>query len=176
MSQKFNAKNLSYDDRLPPFLARLKSQNATTSSSPNPLLGANRRHGAKRSGSAEAEDAPLVVDAGGNVVAATVDGDGTVRYEDGGEAEGERGGVEDGGGEKGAEVKAAVAIGRKRKARVIGAGQEDEQEGEKGGDGDARKGTAVKDKAVGDAADSKPAPKAKKKAKKIKLSFDDDGP
>lgn len=177
MSEKFNAKNLAYNKSLPPFLAALRSQHASSPSGPDPLLAANRRHGAKRSGSAEAEDAPLVVDDGGNVVDARVEGDGTVRCEG---AEGDAG-AEKGGEEK--EGAKTASIGKKRKARVVGAGQEEDEEelrkkksdGE-GGDKAKKSEEQPGEKASGDgkAADGKSTPKPKKKAKKIKLSFDDD--
>ncbi|TRX91780.1 hypothetical protein FHL15_007333 [Xylaria flabelliformis] len=67
MSQKVTSKNLSYDNSLPPFLARLRGQQ-TAHSGPDPILAAHRRPGQKRSASEEAEDAPVVVDEDGNVV------------------------------------------------------------------------------------------------------------
>ncbi|KAI0545677.1 hypothetical protein F4679DRAFT_455107 [Xylaria curta] len=67
MSQKITSKNLSYDNSLPPFLARLRGQQ-TAHSGPDPILAAQRRPGQKRSASEEAEDAPVVVDEDGNVV------------------------------------------------------------------------------------------------------------
>ncbi|KAI1752871.1 hypothetical protein F4782DRAFT_498898 [Xylaria castorea] len=67
MSQKITSKNLSYDNSLPPFLARLRGQQ-TAHSGPDPILAAHRRPGQKRSASEEAEDAPVVLDEDGNVV------------------------------------------------------------------------------------------------------------
>ncbi|KAI1166783.1 hypothetical protein F5B18DRAFT_604169 [Nemania serpens] len=67
MSQKITAKNLTYDDSLPPFLARLRGQQSARSG-PDPILAAHRRPGQQRSASEEAEDAPVVVDEDGNVV------------------------------------------------------------------------------------------------------------
>lgn len=167
MSQKFNAKNLAYDAKLPPFLAALRAQNPTSGAGgPDPLRGANRRHGKGRSGSEEAEDAPLVVDEGGNVVEGRVGGDGSLIYE-GGEGDGE--GAEGEGGEKGDKEK-PVSIGKKRKARVVGAGQEDEPEADAPKSGRADKKSKDGDKP--EDSESKP-PAKKKKAKKIKLSFDD---
>ena len=167
MSQKFNAKNLAYDAKLPPFLAALRAQNATSAAGgPDPLRAANRRHDKGRSGSEEAEDAPLVVDEGGNVVEGRVGGDGNLIYE-GGEGEGEGAEGEGQGEEKGDKEK-PVSIGKKRKARVVGAGQEDESEAPKSGRVDRK--SKDEDKPKG----SEPKPPAKKKkAKKIKLSFDD---
>ncbi|KAI0437620.1 hypothetical protein F4803DRAFT_141940 [Xylaria telfairii] len=67
MSQKITSKNLTYDNSLPPFLARLRGQQ-TAHSGPDPILAAQRRPGQKRSASEEAEDAPVVIDEDGNVV------------------------------------------------------------------------------------------------------------
>lgn len=164
MSQKFNAKNLAYDAKLPPFLAALRAQNPTSASEPDPLRAANRRHAKKRSGSEEAEDAPVVVDEGGNVLQGRVEGDGTVTLEG---AEGQV--TEDGEGAEKDDAKKPAAIGKKRKARVVGAGQEDEPEAPKNN----RDAKAKEDKDKPESSEPKPPPK-KKKAKKIKLSFDDE--
>jgi len=171
MSQKLNSKNLSYNASLPPFLAALKSQVSGSSSSPNPLLTGQRRHGTKRSASAEAEDAPLVVDEEGNVVDAQVGVDGTVTVS------GECAEAVDGEGPDDKAAKDATkagsgvisSIGRKRKtAKVIGA-DADEDGADKA---NALKGAKTKvDKA--DETKTKTS-KPKKKAKKIKLSFDED--
>ena len=165
MSQKFNAKNLAYDTKLPPFLAALRAQNPTSASAPDPLLAANRRHAKKRSGSEEAEDGPLVVDEGGNVLEGRVGGDGSLTFEGGaGAGEGEGDEKEEGSKEK------PVSIGKKRKARVVGAGQEDEPEISKG-DRDAK---VKEDKDKPEKSSEPKPPSKKKKAKKIKLSFDDE--
>ncbi|KAL2157058.1 hypothetical protein VTH06DRAFT_7516 [Thermothelomyces fergusii] len=82
MSQKITAKNLQYSATLPPFLARLRGQHAsaTDGDGPDPILAARRRPARPRSGSAEAEDAPLVVDEHGNAVdGVAVGADGSVR-------------------------------------------------------------------------------------------------
>ncbi|KAL2105119.1 hypothetical protein VUR80DRAFT_8978 [Thermomyces stellatus] len=173
MSEKFNAKNLTYNKALPPFLAALKSQHASPAAGPNPLLAGNRRHGAKRSGSAEAEDAPLVVDADGNVVDAKLEADGTVRYGDGDDGDGDGADVKE--AEKEDEGTKAVPIVRKRKAKVVGAGQEDEEEApaEKGPGEENDKAKKSKEPAE-NGPDVKKNTKGKKKAKKIKLSFDED--
>src|SRR6187549_3213654 len=78
MSQKITAKNLSYNAEPPPFLAALQAQ-ASGSSFPDPILAGRRRPIKPRSGSAEAEDAPVVVDEEGRNVDLTVAADGTVR-------------------------------------------------------------------------------------------------
>ncbi|PKS13348.1 hypothetical protein jhhlp_000119 [Lomentospora prolificans] len=171
MSQKFNSKNLSYNSSIPPFLAALKAQASSSSSAPNPLLAGQRRHGVKRSASADAEDAPLIVDEEGNVVDAQVGQDGTVTVSrEGAEAEEEVGDgskVENEGSKSRSGV--VSAIGRKRKtAKVIGANA----------DGDDPEASAPKSSKVkaekGDKTDDKKQTMPKKKAKKIKLSFDED--
>lgn len=172
MSQKFNAKNLSYNSSVPPFLAALKAQASGSSSSPNPLLAGQRRHGVKRSASADAEDAPLVVDEEGNVVEAQVGKDGTVTVS-GESPPPEEDGIEPGAekGEDGAKAGAGglSAIGRKRKtAKVIGGGANDEE-----ASAASSKGANVQRESGAKADEKKPA-KPKKKAKKIKLSFDED--
>ncbi|KAJ9144734.1 hypothetical protein NKR19_g6368 [Coniochaeta hoffmannii] len=180
MSQKISAKNLQYDTTLPPFLARLRGQAQEASGDgPDPLLVRNRRHAKPRSGSAEAEDAPLVVDEGGNVVAGMrVGADGTVVAETkGGEKAGEEGEEEDGdkgdGGNKGGvrendKAVAGIGAGKKRKVGKVVGGGDEEEEGAEGRE-DAKKD--------GDKEAKSAATKKKKKVvKKIKLSFrDDDG-
>ena len=181
MAEKFNAKNLSYNSALPPFLAALRAQNPSLGSgAADPLLAANRRHRAKRSGSAEAEDGPVVVDAEGNVVEAKLEGDGTVRYEGGAEG-GEDEGEESDGGKK---AEKTGLVGRKRKARVVGAGQEEDDEpaAKKSGkraDGDkvekVKNEKRDKDEEAADESTSQSKKRVKgKKAKKIKLSFDEE--
>ncbi|RMJ11330.1 hypothetical protein CDV36_009027 [Fusarium kuroshium] len=164
MPPKITSKNLSYDNSAPPFLAALRAQ-AAGATGPDPLLAAQRRSAKKRSSSEEAEDVPLVVDEDGNVVVnLEVDKDGTVKESanyplDSSSAEKEP--------TKEPESKAAIG-GRKRKVgKVIGEAAEEpaadkETEGKKEKKhGDADK-EAVKNR------------KPKKKAKKIKLSFDED--
>lgn len=176
MSQKISSRNLQYDNTLPPFLARLRGQ-AASSDGPDPLLVRNRRHAKPRSGSAEAEDAPLVVDEEGNAVSGLrVGADGvvteaeaagkTLEEADGKAEDGEqRGtGLKEEGLKEGERV-AGIGAGKKRKVgKVVGADEEQTAEGKKstenGGGGEAKAAPPAK----------------KKKAKKIKLSFgDDDG-
>lgn len=202
---KITAKNLSYDQTLPPFLARLRGQQAaTTGHGPDPLLAARRRPTRVRTASEEAEDAPLVLDADGNVV----DGAGRrLGLEDEDEDE------EDKAQEKPAAVtvlrdaeaeavpktssEKVASIGaapnKKRKmGRVVGGGDEDENPEDEearrvaravaasyaivGGDagGEDEK---TKNKMVKKKKSPEEAALAgpkKKKAKKIKLSFGDD--
>ncbi|KAK0752787.1 hypothetical protein B0T18DRAFT_433775 [Schizothecium vesticola] len=187
---KITNKNLSYNTTLPPFLARLRGEAGGSSyDGPDPILSARRRPVKPRSGSAEAEDMPTVVDAEtGEVVSGVSVKDGVVTSLEsplGGEGEeGEKGkkdegeGVKKGEGEVGSEKKEEAKPGeglvkRKRKVgRVVGAEREEDGEGggEKGVD-------ATKGKDGGkEKSDGKGKSEAKKKAKKIKLSFgDEDG-
>ncbi|TGJ84974.1 hypothetical protein E0Z10_g3772 [Xylaria hypoxylon] len=140
MSQKINSKNLTYDNSLPPFLARLRGQQ-TAHSGPDPLLAAHRRPGQKRTASEEAEDAPVVVDEDGNVVYLK---DGLLegeyiqdRKEVGDEDEREKADsnntVEEDLAQSKEKVKVAgIGASRKRKVgRVIGEENLDDDEGEK---------------------------------------------
>lgn len=204
-SQKITGKNLHYDQSLPPFLARLKGQHAAAAGDgPDPLLASRRRSAKTRSASEEAEDAPVVVDDEGHVVAgARVGADGTVTGGDDAEEESRgEGGEGVGAGEeednsnnnnkaKEKEKVAAIGAAKKRKVgRIVGADAEDEGEGGDGGaadkkrarptagdeDGAADQSASTADRKKGAADDKSKAPgKAKKKAKKIKLSFGDDG-
>lgn len=190
MSQKITSKNLSYDTTLPPFLARLHGQHQQhlSSDSPDPILAARRRPGARvRSASEEAEDAPLVVDERGNVVQLDVDeesGD-VVKGEEGSNTKEEAGGGDDGekgkestaraAGSKDAAVKVAgIGAGKKRKVgRVIGVGED--------GDDESREADSKRVATKTTESDAKPTtsakqpPKKKAKKKKIQLSFGDDG-
>ncbi|KAF3005285.1 hypothetical protein E8E14_007991 [Neopestalotiopsis sp. 37M] len=186
---KITSKNLSYDQSLPPFLARLRGQQVLDAQSPDPNLAARRRAAKVRSASEEAEDAPVVVDEDGNVVQLKA---GELGDED--EDNGENGKNADGtttvdkkkddpaaAPEK--EKAAGIGAAKKRKVgRVIG-GDDDEEEGV-----DAAIAKAVKmTKKLADEPAKEPAKTIdankssgkgdkKKKAKKIKLSFgDDDG-
>ncbi|KAJ4413465.1 hypothetical protein N0V82_008539 [Gnomoniopsis sp. IMI 355080] len=177
MAQKITSKNLSYDDSLPPFLARLRNQHAASSVEPDPILASRRRAAKPRSASEEAEDGPLVVDEEGVTVSGvTVGKDGEVVT-----AEKEEGGSE--GGEREMEVEvekrkeekvAAIGGGRKRKVgKVVGANEEEEEEEEGSAKAASKKVEANKAKKD---YKNKELPKGKKKAKKIKLSFgDEDG-
>lgn len=161
MPPKITSKNLSYDTSVPPFLAALRAQ-ASGSSGPDPLLAAQRRTAKKRSSSEEAEDVPLVVDEGGNVVKEVeVDKDGVVVKElhhpqDEDDAQSAK--------PKEPASKASIG-GRKRKVgKVVGSAAdepEDKDAGTKGGK-------------EGESEDKPKDRKPKKKSKKIKLSFDED--
>lgn len=199
MSNKITGKNLHYDQSLPPFLARLKGQHAVDADSPDPILASRRRQAKPRSASQDAEDAPLIVDDDGNVLSGVeVSADGTVTANPeagpgaGGDGDGDNNGETDGGKDgdlegKGAgarrEDKVAMIGGAKKRklGKVVGADAEDDKQEnhglakqEKASPGEHPRPTtnnkaAAEDKIKGPV-------KAKKKAKKIKLSFgDDDG-
>ncbi|ROW04919.1 hypothetical protein VPNG_07013 [Cytospora leucostoma] len=197
MSQKITGKNLHYDQTLPPFLARLKGQHAGDADSPDPILASRRRAAKPRSASEEAEDGPLIVDDDGNVVQGMKVGvDGTVKEDAEGEGKGKSAaattaGKEEGGEEAGQEKAkvadkekvAAIGGSKKRKAGKIVGADADAEDAE-GEDSVAQYKAATQGKGdlarlvKKDAEDKSKAPpaKAKKKAKKIKLSFgDDDG-
>lgn len=187
---KITSKNLSYDQSLPPFLARLRGQQTSDTHNPDPILAARRRPGRIRSASEEAEDAPVVVDEEGNVVQLEAGQLG----EDGTPSNGEviattSNPTEDSAATHEKEKKKVASIGatKKRKVGKVIGGDDEEQ----GRDGskyvDDAIAKAVKEtKKLANVPPSKEQPKpsvskpaektGKKKAKKIKLSFgDDDG-
>ncbi|KAL7802073.1 hypothetical protein V8C44DRAFT_345979 [Trichoderma aethiopicum] len=176
MSQKINAKNLSYNSSLPPFLAALRAQ-ASGATGPDPILAAQRRGAKKRSGSEEAEDAPLVVDEHGNALQdLKVNKDGTVEEaaaaenaEDGAEGE-SKDEKSDAAKKSEAEPARASIGGRKRKVGKV-VGEEAQDGGAEGAPTEKKDGTAKKE---ADDAEETSNRKPKKKAKKIKLSFDED--
>jgi hypothetical protein len=191
MSQKINAKNLQYNLNLPPFLARLRGQGASGADhdGPDPILAARRRPVKPRSASADAEDAPLVVDEHGNSLEVTVEADGTVTEKE----EPTPAGSEDKAQQEGApaDTDAAAASGekvagiggqRKRKiGKVVGVGADEEDAEDKSNHdrasrGKAKTGNTTSVQGTKDKDDSAAAAKSKtrKKAKKIKLSFGDD--
>ena len=134
--------------------------------------------GKPRSASAEAEDAPLVVDEHGNVVDLAAmengeDGGDEVAGEEIKKVEGTSKEDEEKKGESG-----VSALKKKRKlGKVIGAGRDEEDEDEVEGGSKKGDGTKASTKAtVGDKSGTKTKSgnDKKKKAKKIKLSFGDD--
>ncbi len=173
MPEKFNSKNLSYASKPPPFLAALQAQ-AAGHGGPDPISAGRRRLGKKRSDSEEAEDVPLVVDEHGNTLALEVDKDGAVaagQHDDTKEGDAASKEAEGNADSKVAESKGEVNVkasigGRKRKAgRIVGNGEEKETGRE----------TVVKGNMdEGDEKDKTGVKKPKKKAKMIKLSFDED--
>ncbi|KJZ76853.1 hypothetical protein HIM_03730 [Hirsutella minnesotensis 3608] len=172
MSQKITSKNLSYSSSLPPFLAALHAQ-ATGATGPDPLAASRRRSAKKRSDSQEAEDRPLVVDDQGNAVDVELDRDGAVVEESGDAAQDSlrnepTGGVESTGeSEKPRIVEARSAIGsRKRKVgKIVGV---------EAGESSSAKGDVSSEKGGHEQPVASAEKKARKKGKKIKLSFDDE--
>ncbi|KAI2470498.1 hypothetical protein F4781DRAFT_390377 [Annulohypoxylon bovei var. microspora] len=189
---KITSKNLAYSNDLPPFLAKLhgQQQHQRNSDSPDPILAARRRAARPRSASEEAEDAPLVVDEAGNTIAfpsaadADAPGDGDVDDKDGKDS-GVAGNRNEKEKEREKEKIAGIGAGKKRKVgRVVGGGEEEDDGAEKPTRPTARteKESPSKNKketkhvADPNSKDVKSGSKqGKKKAKKIKLSFGDDG-
>ncbi|KAK2027904.1 hypothetical protein LX32DRAFT_694466 [Colletotrichum zoysiae] len=165
MSDKITSKNLSYDTTIPPFLRALHAQAAGNAADPDPILSKRRRAGKKRSDSEEAEDAPLVVDDEGNVVDVRVNKDGGVdenALKKDGEGDETATSKEE---RREAEKLAGIGASKKRKAgKVVGGDAAEDTGDDRHISQDAKKGgkdnEGVKKKA------------AKKKGKKIKLSFD----
>ncbi|KAL7903828.1 hypothetical protein GGI35DRAFT_290354 [Trichoderma velutinum] len=171
MSQKINSKNLSYNSSLPPFLAALRAQ-ASGASGPDPILSAQRRGGKKRSSSEEAEDNPLIVDEDGNTIEdLKVNKDGTVEETPNEEADkGAKDGTLESKTNKSESEPAKASIGgRKRKVgKVIRDDAHDDA-----AESSSKKKTEATKKGTDDAEQATNR-KTKKKAKKIKLSFDED--
>ena len=194
MTQKLSAKNLQYNSTLPPFLARLRGDHPSGAErdGPDPILAGRRRAVKLRSGSAEAEDAPLVVDDRGNAVDdVTVGADGSVKERER-EREREKEAAEptepDAGpaedtpaADESARVEKLADIGGQRKKRKIGKiigadADEEDADGEKGKNnmGSRPKSGNAPPTDTKDGSGAAAKAKAKKKAKKVKLSFGDD--
>ncbi len=182
MSQKISAKNLSYNRELPPFLVALRDQISNNSDGPDPILASHRRPVKPRSGSAEAEDAPLVVDDQGNVISGVeIGADGAVkeasRLED--KAGDNIEGKDEVDAEKAeAEKVKAAGIGRGKKSKVgkvVGADSDAEGSERVPRGGESRKPGKIKaeKEVTREKVGEKSGSKNKKKAKKIKLSFGD---
>ncbi|KAI0405711.1 hypothetical protein F4802DRAFT_561645 [Xylaria palmicola] len=193
MSQKITSKNLTYDNSLPPFLARLRGQQAAHSG-PDPILAAHRRPGQKRSASEDAEDAPVVVDEAGNVVhledgqlgvgdgSSSSTGSGAARQGKGEAGEGgnhpgpdEDGEENEGEGDKKKEVErerekvAGIGAQRKRKVgRVVGEERSDDKgnrDGEEEKEARIAKASADVRRLVGRDADAQGPADSRKSAK-----------
>lgn len=180
MPDKITSKNLTYDSSLPPFLAALKGQ-ASGSHGPDPILAGRRRAAKKRSSSEEAEDAPVVLDDEGNAVSVQFDKDGSVKQsekdtntvEDNAPEDKDKSNDNDTDKDKDKDAKPNISFGAKKRkvVKVIGDDADIDKEAVKGNkegstprnkDDDTSKSGTDKDK------------KVKKKAKKIKLSFDEE--
>ncbi|UNI22922.1 hypothetical protein JDV02_008766 [Purpureocillium takamizusanense] len=189
MSQKVTSKNLSYNSSLPPFLAALRAQaggGGGGGPGPDPILANQRRSAKKRSSSEEAEDAPLIVDEHGNAMNVVVGKDGEVRERDAADPaaddDNDDGDACNDGASKGADSERAAGKagkqdgdakfafgGRKRKVgKVVGDSKADDE------DEPPVKDTRRADSKDGREPERTAEKKAKKKVKKIKLSFDED--
>ncbi|KAI1206614.1 uncharacterized protein F4807DRAFT_438686 [Annulohypoxylon truncatum] len=179
---KITSKNLSYSTDLPPFLAKLRGQQdqQRNSDTPDPILAARRRAARPRSASEEAEDAPLVVDEAGNAIAFP-SADAPAEASDGGAVDGAGAGDQEKNekdGQKEREKVAAIGAPKKRKVgRVVGGDEEDEPALRKENSSSEKNKSRKEPEhtADHDSKDAKSGSKQKKKAKKIKLSFGDDG-
>jgi hypothetical protein len=185
MSQKISAKNLQYNSTLPPFLARLRGEHPSGADrdGPDPILAGRRRAVKPRSGSAEAEDAPLVVDDQGNAVDVTVGADGTVKEKEKAEESTEPTQLDASPAEDTPAADASTRveekladIGGQRKKRkinkIIGAEADEEDAEDNKGSRPKTDNAATTERKDDTGAAAKP--KTKKKAKKVKLSFGDD--
>ncbi|KAK7935037.1 hypothetical protein PG985_000532 [Apiospora marii] len=188
MSDKITAKNLSYDQTLPPFLARLRGHQAPDGA-PDPILAARRRTARVRTASEEAEDAPLVLDEAGNVVdmkAGELPDEGDEGAGDKNTAEGGKAKEEEEDATAKETATATIGASKKRKVgRIIG-GDDDEKDERKvsqavkaakaiAGSSSANTNNGDKKKTKETTTTTpKPSGGGKKKAKKIKLSFGDD--
>lgn len=175
---KITPKNLHYDTTLPPFLARLQSQNTNQD-------GRQDYHAARpkkpRDEEADREDEPVYFDEASGETLTKGEWEEREKFEGGGnvpeeEAEGKESGSGAGkeeGGEKKerGEMEKVAAIGRapKRKAGKIIGGDEEEA-------GPAKKAVTEKKLASANSEGKKAEKegKAAKKKKKVKLSFGDD--
>ncbi|KIH89785.1 hypothetical protein SPBR_01033 [Sporothrix brasiliensis 5110] len=195
---KFNANSLSYSQNLPAFLAKLQGQykDDRNGQRADPILATQRRAAKKRSASEEAEDAPLILDDNGNVMAGvTVDTDGIATMDN--KDKHDEAGTTKRYEKTSTSVDGVVGIGagkKKRLGRVIGGESDGDSDNsnstdrrkrkrrfrdndDKSDDGKARAkvsedGGAMK-KATSQGSERDNV-KKKKKARKIQLSFEDE--
>ena len=178
MAQRITSKNLQYDSSLPPFLARLHGRAAGNGDVIDPSAKAHRKMARPRSGSAEAEDGPLVVDREGNILdGVKLEADGTLKTGDGSPKDPETADTpimkEDNEYKSFSGNEKIVRIGgiRKRKAgKLIIADEEVIESAARGSKSDH---TATSDLGAknGSSGGAGAARKTIKKPKKIKLSF-----
>lgn len=164
---KITSKNLHYDDSLPPFLARLKANNAASDGRHEYTVARPKK---ARTAEDEAEDEPVYFDERSGETLTKSEWEareaGFEEGKEGEKADGEESAVKAELGKEGKEKVAAIGGGKKRKAgKVVGGDEEDEA-------------TPLK-KAVMETKASIPGKKTEKgkgvkKGKKIKLSFGDD--
>lgn len=176
---KITPKNLSYDSTLPPFLQRMQAANGHNDGRHERAIARPKR---ARTQADEDDDAPTYVDEGNDVVSredyeALVRLDGSQEndkdtegkpklHEAGEDSEGAVPKDEEGTRAREKETIAAIGVSKKRKAGKVVGKNNDQADNEPD---IATKSPALVRKQVGDAKASN-----KKKAKKIKLSFNDD--
>ena len=177
---KITPKNLSYDTTLPPFLARLQSQNASND-------GRQDYHAARpkkpRDEDADREDEPVYFDEASGETLTKAEWEEREKFEGGEKATGVVSEVDGEGKQESRESKdskekdkereklAAIGAGRKRKAgKVVGGDDESDKEVTAKKLPTDKKASATKLQEKGAEKGSKVA----KKGKKIKLSFGDD--
>ncbi|PBP27438.1 hypothetical protein BUE80_DR001750 [Diplocarpon rosae] len=156
---KITSKNLHYDDSLPPFLARLRANNAGDGRHEYTVARPKKA----RTAEDEAEDEPVYFDEGSGETLTKSEWEAREAGRD--EAEGEK--TEDGEDKGGKEKIAAIGGGKKRKAgKVVGRDAADESV-------PSKKVATAKTSSTTDKKDIEKG-KVAKKAKKIKLSFGED--
>lgn len=176
---KITLKNLSYDTTLPPFLARLQAANQGNDRHEFSVARPKKQ----RTAEDEAEDEPVYFDElSGDTLTKSEweskdaeekkygEGDGAAEVKDGAESKVER--KDEEGREREKEKVAGIGGARKRKAGKVVGGEEEDQETATATKTKEVKGETniTKSKVEAKKGDK---PKPVKKAKKIKLSFDD---
>jgi hypothetical protein len=173
MSGKIKSKDLSYDSSLPPFLQRLRAQNTGYGDDGDPDRQERPQARPKRAKDPDDDDGPTFVDESGELVSKAdyekqlkgdVEGEetgGNVTSELKGDGKPEASSAlpADSGPRVEQKLTDGAAVKKRKAAKVIGDEDEDDSSKATG----AEKGTAPKT-----------VKKAKKKAKPIKLAFDDD--
>lgn len=203
MPDKITSRSLAYNSSLPPFLAALHAQVGRSASGPDSMLATRRRIGQKRSASEEAEDGPLIVDERGNVVELDekLEEKDRETNETGrpGDISPGRETIDESSVTEGKEKVAGIGAGKKRRTgKVVGGGTEDDRvsgKGEglerlrqaiedtkskydmgKGGGSEGKSGVQSKEQQTKSGKPPSSGQGGKpKKAKKMKLSFDEDG-
>jgi len=167
MSGKIKSKDLSYDSTLPPFLQRLRAQNSGYGDDKDPDRHERQLARPKKAKNPDDDDGPTFVDESGETVskeeyeklsrAIADDASGNVTSELKGDSKPEASGALSAESEatKRAEQKLTdgAAVKKRKIGKIVGEGEDDDE------------GKPSTDKVV---------KKAKKKAKPIKLAFDDE--
>jgi len=183
---KMKSKDLSYDSSLPPFLQRLRDQNSGRDTDRHEREIARPK--GKKDPQAEEEDGPTVVDDSGETLSkeqvasmneaneekerseSNVGGSVKGKLDNAGDVVATSGALpDDEPTRKGDTVTEGKAVKKRKVGKVVG-GDEHEEEGEKG-DEKARKPS---DPAASTGEKESAGKKIKKKAKQIKLAFNDD--